>query len=128
MIKDNVRVNFMRDSVLQGMEINGTMSLTVTSEDAGRCQVGTSVSSDLGFNFQTHPKINKGQYDANGSLVLKEPQKGVPAQRPVGILRWTHQPSNDSLVPIKINCWPEEESRGRMLVTIEYSLDPLSDI
>lgn len=127
-IEEKVKVNLSRDGVLQAMEIKGTMSLTVTTEEAGRCQVHTAVNNALGFNFQTHPKINKAQYDANGSLVLKEPQKGFPAQRPVGILRWTHQPSNDSLVPIKINCWPEEESRGRMLVTIEYSLEQLSAV
>jgi hypothetical protein len=127
-IEEKVKVNLSRDGVLQAMEIKGTMSLTVTTEEAGRCQVHTAVNNAVGFNFQTHPKINKAQYDANGSLVLKEPQKGFPAQRPVGILRWTHQPSNDSLVPIKINCWPEEESRGRMLVTIEYSLEQLSAV
>src|SRR3546814_8010044 len=79
-IDEKVRVNLTRDGVLQGMEIKGTMSLTVTSEEAGRCQVGTSVSSDLGFNFQTHPKINKSQYDANDRLVLKEQHKGFTAQ------------------------------------------------
>jgi hypothetical protein len=31
--------------------------------------------------------------------------------------------SNEDLVPIKINCWPEEEARGQMNVSIEYSMD-----
>lgn len=31
--------------------------------------------------------------------------------------------TSDELVPIKVNCWPEEESRGQMNVSIEYTMD-----
>jgi coatomer subunit delta len=27
------------------------------------------------------------------------------------------------MLPLKINCWPEEEARGQMNVSIEYSMD-----
>jgi hypothetical protein len=40
-----------------------------------------------------------------------------------GILKWTHASSSDDLVPFKVNCWPEEESRGLMNVSIEYTMD-----
>jgi hypothetical protein len=81
------------------------------------------VSGGNNFTFVTHPKINKALYDSSRLLQLKDPSKGFPTAKPVGILRWTHASSNDELVPIKINCWPEEESRGQMNVSIEYSMD-----
>jgi hypothetical protein len=48
---------------------------------------------------------------------------GFPSARPVGILKWTYSSTTDELVPLKINCWPEEENRNQMNVSIEYSMD-----
>jgi len=55
-------------------------------------------------------------------LVLKDASKGFPAGRPVGVLRWSLTSSDESLVPLTINCWPDEEGRGKMLVNIEYAM------
>ena len=67
--------------------------------------------------------MNKASYDKSGLLQLKDASKGFPSQRPVGILKWTFSSTSDEMVPLKINCWPEEESRGQMNVSIEYSMD-----
>jgi hypothetical protein len=78
-----------------------------------------------GFAFLTHPKVDKVQFEKTGLVQLKDANKGFPAQRPVGILKWTFEKSagrSDDFIPIKINCWPEEEGRGRMNVSIEYSM------
>lgn len=76
------------------------------------------------FQFQTHPKVNKALYEKSGLLQLKDATKGFPSARPVGILKWNYSgTAHDDLVPLKINCWPEEEARGRMNVSIEYSAD-----
>jgi len=99
------------------------LSLTATTDAAALCSVQLSVSGGNNFTFITHPKINKALYDSNRLLQLKDPTKGFPTAKPVGILRWTHSSSSDDLIPIKINCWPEEESRGQMNVSIEYTMD-----
>jgi hypothetical protein len=41
----------------------------------------------------------------------------------VGVLRWTYKPSDETEVPLTINCWPEEEGDGNMNVNIEYTLE-----
>jgi len=53
---------------------------------------------------------------------------GLPSGRAVGILKWTFAGSNhDDFISWKFNCWPEEEARGQMNVSIEYSMD-LKDV
>jgi hypothetical protein len=121
-VEEKVKVQLSRDGVLNAMEVKGGVEITVNTEDVARCKVQTTADASMGFVFQTHPKINKTLYDQSGMLTLKD-GKGFPPARPLRILRWTLQPSSDDLVPLKINCWPEEESRGRMLVNVEYSLE-----
>ena len=45
----------------------------------------------------------------------------------IGILKWTHTGTpggaDDPLIPLKVNCWPDEESRGVMNISIEYTKD-----
>ena len=48
--------------------------------------------------------------------------------RCLGILKWTHtgtpgSGADDPLIPLKVNCWPDEESRGVMNISIEYTKD-----
>jgi len=122
-ISEKVSTKMSRDGMVESFEIKGQLSLTATTDAAALCTVQLAVSGGGSFTFITHPKINKALYDSSRLLQLKDPSKGFPTAKPVGILRWTHASSNDDLIPIKINCWPEEESRGQMNVSIEYTMD-----
>ena len=112
-----------RDGMVESFEIKGSLTLTAMTDEAALCSVQLAVSSANTFTFNTHPKVNKALYDQSSLLQLKDATKGFPAARPVGILKWTYASTADDLIPIKINCWPEEESRGQMNVSIEYSMD-----
>jgi len=109
--------------MVESFEIKGSLTLTAADDDAALCSVQLAVGAVDLFTFNTHPKINKALYDKSGLLQLKDTTKGFPSARPVGILRWTHSSTSDELVPLKINCWPEEEARGQMNVSIEYTMD-----
>mmetsp|Transcript_20821 Transcript_20821/g.29932 ORF Transcript_20821/g.29932 Transcript_20821/m.29932 type:complete len:519 (-) Transcript_20821:146-1702(-) len=124
-VTEKINARITRDGVVETFEIKGSLSLTVSNDDAGLCSVQMKSGSNVDqFTFNTHPKINKGAYDKSGLLQLKDTNKGFPSARPVGILKWAFSTNSDSdMIPIKINCWPEEESRGNMIVSIEYSMD-----
>ena len=123
-VSEKVSANISRDGVLDLFEIKGSLTLTAATDEAALCSVQLNQSNTDIFQFNTHPKVNKALYEKSGLLQLKDPSKGFPSVRPVGILKWNYSGTgNDELVPIKINCWPEEESRGRMNVSIEYTMD-----
>lgn len=124
-VTEKIVAKITRDGVVESHEIKGSLSLTASSDEAGLCavQMRAGANVDL-FAFQTHPKINKVLYDKSGLLQMKDSSKGFPSGRPVGILKWNYSTSSsDDLIPLKINCWPEEESRGVMLVVIDYAMD-----
>lgn len=122
-VTEKVSVRQTRDGIIDSVEIKGNLMLTAMNDEVANCVIKLKQGNTNGFSFNTHPKINKALYEKQGVLQLKEAGKGFPSGRPVGILKWTNSDSNDNLVPLKINCWPEEESRGLINVTIDYSMD-----
>lgn len=125
-VEEKLRAVLNRDGSVQSMDIKGTLSLLVTQEEAARCKVQMQGRDGLGFSFQTHPKVNKALYDAQALLQLKDAASGFPGGRPLGVLRWGLTQTGsaaEELTPLRFNCWPEEEGRGRYQVTLEYTLD-----
>lgn len=126
-IIEKVTATISRDGNISLFEIKGSLTLTATNDDSALCSVQMnigSVANSGDFIFTTHPKVNKPLYDKTGLLQLKDTTKGFPSARPVGVLKWTHTGvagADDALLPLKVNCWPDEESRGVMNVSIEYS-------
>lgn len=123
-VQEKLAAKVTRDGIVESYEIKGSLTLTANNDESGLCSVQMRLGSNISqFAFNTHPKINKALYDRNGLLQLKDVSKGFPSSRPVGILKWNYSNASDDLLPFKINCWPEEESRNRMIVTIEYTMD-----
>ena len=122
-LSERVSARVTREGTVEAFDIKGSLTLTAADDEAALCSVQLAVSGGEAFSFMTHPKVNKSVYDQSQLLQLKDTNKGFPSARPVGILRWTHSSASDDLMPLKINCWPEEESRGQMNVSIEYSMD-----
>jgi len=127
-IAERVSARMTREGMVESFEIKGSLTLTATNDEAALCSVQLSVGASDAFTFNTHPKVNKAAYDKSSLLQLKDTTKGFPSARPVGILRWTYASTTDDMIPIKINCWPEEESRGQMNVSIEYNLEHKMDL
>lgn len=125
MLTLNERVNCTasRDGSIESFDVKGSLTLTASDDEAALCSVQMNLAKSEMFNFTTHPKVNKAVYEESGLLQLKDTTKGFPSQRPVGILKWSHSSVSEDLVPLKINCWPEEEARGQINVSIEYSME-----
>lgn len=122
--EEKMTVLMNREGGVETCEIKGTLSLTANNEEASL--VGVTVnkaalsSCTSNWTFATHPKVNKGGYEQNGVLALKDTRKGFPVNRPVGILRWSYNAADGA--PITVNCWPEDDGTGNVNVSIEFEL------
>jgi hypothetical protein len=127
-VGEKVSCKMDRDGGIDQFEIKGQLTLTAANDEAALCSVQLRQENQGLFRFQTHPNVNKSIYEKSSLLQLKDANKGFPSARPVGILKWTYSgTTNEELIPIKINCWPEEEAKGQMSVSIEYTME-LTDI
>ena len=123
-ISEKVSCKMDRDGGIDLFDIKGSLTLTAQDDSAALCTVQLRQENKGEFRFQTHPNVNKAIYEKSNLLQLKDANKGFPSARPVGVLKWSYSSTtNEDMIPIKINCWPEEEGRGVMSVSIEYSMD-----
>lgn len=119
-LEEKITVSLNREGAVESVELKGTLTLTANT-DAGSAAVVAVNKNALpaSFNYATHPKVDKKNYEAKGLLSLKG-GNGFPVGRPIGILRWST--SAEDAVPLTINCWPEEEGSGTINVNIELEL------
>jgi hypothetical protein len=119
LVEEKLAVLLNKDGGVENMEVQGTMSLEVNSEEASCLRVLVTNNAGKEFQFKTHPNIDKGLYASSSVLGLKDPNRPFPAGSPLGILKWRMQTRDESQVPLTINCWPSI-SGGESYVNIEY--------
>jgi len=123
-LEEKYTVAMNREGGIESCDLKGTLTLTANT-DAGSLAaivVNKSVIAgqcSTGWNFATHPKVDKKSYESKGIISLKG-GKGLPLNRPVGVLRWSY--SGEDAAPISINCWPEDEGTGSINVNVEFEL------
>jgi len=101
------------------MEVQGTMMMEIQNEDDAFVKVKIESGKNEGYQFKTHPNIDKQLHANEGILGLKDPNRPFPCGSALGILKWRFQTKDESKVPITINCWPSV-SGSDSFVSIEY--------
>lgn len=129
--EERLTAKLSRDGTVESLEIKGTLTLSVADEAAARLRVlvsGVEESAGGGFQFQTHPHINKGAFTGEGVITLRAPDKPFPVATPLGLVRWTKKlkDAEDSAAPLSLTCWPEAGAGGVITVNLEYNLEDTS--
>ncbi|KAK9809010.1 hypothetical protein WJX72_007862 [[Myrmecia] bisecta] len=126
-VEEKLQVALNKDGGMENMEVQGTMSLQVLLEQEAWIKVAITSGENPGYQFKTHPNIDKALYSSQNVLGLKDPERPFPSGAPLGILKWRFQTRDESMVPLSINCWPSA-SGGDSYVNIEYECTTDSDL
>jgi len=131
-VEEKLNVVLKRDGGLNNLEVQGTLALQILQKDDGFIQVQIETGANKGFQFKTHPNINKELFSKENLLGLKDPSRPFPAGPTgdalgVGLVKWRMQSADETLVPLSINCWPSI-SGGETYVNIEYEASKMFDL
>jgi len=123
-LEEKYSVAMNREGGIESCDLKGTLTLTANTDAGSMAAIAVNKPVMLskcttGWNFATHPKVDKKNYESKGVISLKG-GKGLPLNRPVGVLRWSY--SGEDAAPISINCWPEDEGTGSINVNVEFEL------
>ncbi len=92
---------------MQSLEVQGSMSLQVGEGADARLRLAlTGDAAQQGFQFKTHPNIDKGLYASQNVLGLRDAARPFPIGAPLGVLKWRFQTDDEAAAPLSINCWP----------------------
>ncbi|CAL5218817.1 g546 [Coccomyxa viridis] len=118
LLKESVIVILQKDGGVDNMEVQGTIALQVQDEQFARVRVLFETGSNPGYQFKTHPNIDKQLYGSN-ILGNKDADRPFPTGSALPILKWRMQTKDEDMVPLTINCWPSI-SGNESYVNIEY--------
>ncbi|XP_065853280.1 coatomer subunit delta-like [Euphorbia lathyris] len=131
-VEEKLNVTLKRDGGMSNFDVQGQLSLQILNQEDGLIQVQIETGGNPGILFKSHPNMNKELFSNENILGLKDPNRPFPTGQTgdaagVGLLKWRMQSSDESIVPLTINCWPSV-SGSDTYVNIEYDAAPLVDM
>lgn len=122
-LEEKLNLTAGRDGGLESMELTGMLMLRISDENFGKVKLQLQTPSKSAIQIQPHPNIDKELLKARSQIAMKNPAKPFPTNTDVGVLKWRFQTTDDSQIPLSINCWPSENGQGGCDVNIEYELE-----
>lgn len=120
-VEEKITLEASRDGGLENMEVKGIMQLVVSEASVSKVRISVTKNDDK-VPFQTHPNVDKKLFASDGIIGLKNADKSFPLDSEVGVVKWRFQTSDESFIPLTINCWPTINADGSADVNIDYEL------
>ncbi|RDB30672.1 Coatomer subunit delta [Hypsizygus marmoreus] len=125
-IKEQISLSLLRDGGVQSMELKGDMNLQISDAAYSHLRLTLSPATDFGGNglqFKQHPNVAKFTPGQERVVALKDPSRAFPVGQSLAVLKWRYAGTDESNVPLSINCWPSPSNDGTCEVSIEYELE-----
>ncbi|KIL71360.1 hypothetical protein M378DRAFT_214006 [Amanita muscaria Koide BX008] len=125
-VKESISLSLLRDGGVQSMELKGDMNLHVSDPAFAHIKLSLETPSvDFGnsLQFRQHPNVAKFTPGQERVVILKDPSKPFPVNQSLTVVRWRYAGTDESNVPLSINCWPAPNSDGTCEVSMEYELE-----
>lgn len=126
-VKETLSVSLLREGGAKSLELRGEMNLQVSDPQFAHIRLALSpfapgFGTDL--QFKQHPNVAKFAPGAGEKIVaLKDSARAFPVGQALGVLKWRYDGTDESYVPLSINCWPSPSNEGTCDVNIEYELE-----
>lgn len=128
-VEEKINVTLKRDGGIGNFVVQGTLSLQILNQEDAFIQVQIETSGNPAI-FKAHPNMNKELFANENILGLKDPNRPFPTGQGgdgVSLLRWRMQSTDESILPLTINCWPSV-SGNETYVNIEYETPAQIDL
>jgi len=129
-IHEKVSVKMSKDGALESLEVKGELKMTVQDGDAAYTRVQMTAGKNPGFQFKTHPNINRALWADESVLSHRDQSKSFPVGNELGVLKWRLPSGPAAMLPIAITCWPTPDGPNTT-VNLEYESESalvLSDV
>ncbi|KAI5743908.1 hypothetical protein M8J77_023556 [Diaphorina citri] len=121
--EEQLIISVGRNGGIETFELHGLLTLRISDEKYGRIKVLLANKDTRGIQMQTHPNVDKELFKSKTEIGLKNPSKPFPLNNDIGVLKWRFTSTDESCLPLSINCWPSDNGSGGCDVNIEYELE-----
>jgi hypothetical protein len=120
-VVERVTARLDREGGVESVEVRGDLTLRVTDPAAAHVLARLTLGPNKGFQFKTHPNIDKAKFADESVLALKDLARSFPVNTDLAVLKWRYATTESSEAPLVVSCWPSA-SGGTSQVTVEYEL------
>ncbi|SCZ94410.1 BZ3500_MvSof-1268-A1-R1_Chr12-2g03881 [Microbotryum saponariae] len=128
-VRESLTLELNRDGGVESLSLKGDLDLRIADPAKAVLVIALPPPSSYGkandLQFKTHPNVDKNAWTQRGEIKLKEGKKGFPVGQGLGVLKWRMTGTDESVIPISINCWPSSDN-GICTVNLEYELENTS--
>ncbi|XP_022648612.1 coatomer subunit delta-like [Varroa destructor] len=121
--EEKIACQLLREGGLQSLEIHGMLTLRISDENCALVRIQMENKDPRQFQFNQHPNIDKDLFRNSGTIGLKAQGKFFPVNADVGVLKWRLQSNDESLVPLAISFWVNDNGNGGCDCNLEYQLE-----
>ncbi|KAL1458643.1 hypothetical protein WDU94_008777 [Cyamophila willieti] len=121
--EEQLVISVGRNGGIEAFELHGLLTLRISDEKYGKIKVLLNNKDTRGIQMQTHPNVDKELFKSKTQIGLKNPAKPFPLNNDIGVLKWRFTSTDESCLPLSINCWPSDNGAGGCDVNIEYELE-----
>ncbi|GAA5862770.1 hypothetical protein JCM3774_001916 [Rhodotorula dairenensis] len=127
-VREALSLALNRDGGVNSLSLKGDLDLRINNADYSAVVVRLPSPNSGAYpkandvQFKTHPNVDKTAWAQRGEIRLKEGKKSFPVGQGLGVLKWRMTSTDESIVPISINCWPSADA-GSITVNLEYELE-----
>lgn len=93
----------MREGGVNSLEIKGDMDLHVSDDNDARIRLSVAPPpSGVGteVQFKQNPNLVKFHAQKERVVALKDPGRGFPVNKPLGVLKWRYSGKDETYVPL----------------------------
>jgi hypothetical protein len=111
------------DGGIDQFEVKGDLNVFVPTESLSFPCFQLSLNPRKEFQYKTHPNIDRSAFSDQCILRAKDQQKAFPLCQNLAVLKWRFVSTDESDLPILINCWPSQNTYNGVDVIVEYQLE-----
>eukprot|EP00834_Sanchytrium_tribonematis_P003162 NODE_114_length_18474_cov_1.567510.p6 type:complete len:405 gc:universal NODE_114_length_18474_cov_1.567510:12289-13503(+) len=121
-IDEKLSAQLPHDGGITSCELKGEVIIKINSESCTQCSINYSTgNSDAGIQFKSHPLIDKKSFSDN-IIESRDKSKPFPVNQPLSLIKYRSSITDDKLLPLHLECWPNPNGDGTTDVNLEYEL------
>ena len=115
-----------REGGINSLSVAGDLALLISDPNSAHIAVKLSNCDQAkasGFTFEAHPNINRSAFE-QGIIVHRDPSRPLAVGNAFRVFKWRLGKGaiDESMLPLRLTCWPSATGDGRSTVALDFEL------
>ncbi len=121
LIDEKLTAQLPHDGGITTCELKGEINIKINNESYTNSSIHYTCNPSSGIQFKSHPLVDKKSFASN-IIMSRDPSKPFPVNQNLSLIKYRTLITDEALLPLHIECWPNPNGDGSCDVNLEYEL------